>query len=142
MLGLFHDVQQQNLLLRRHPGGSFGIGRRWLERAVKCLCRIPEHIPVRCIFRRHGRNRSRQILEDFRKQRIVEMHPDGLALVGAAGAVQAQRDTGLIEMGVETRRVLEGSDIELVRIFERDFGFVRDGSRLRLTPSWPMAARP
>jgi hypothetical protein len=30
-------------------------------------------------------------------------------------------------MGVETRRSLERSDIEFVRIFERDFGFVRDG---------------
>src|SRR5262249_3744637 len=41
--------------------------------------------------------------------------------------VQAERNSGFIKVSVETRRSLECSDVELVRIFERDFGFVGDG---------------
>jgi hypothetical protein len=41
--------------------------------------------------------------------------------------MQAERNSGFIEMGVEAGRSLERSNIELVRIFERDFGFVGDG---------------
>jgi hypothetical protein len=38
--------------------------------------------------------------------------------------MQRERDPGLIQMGVETGGSLEGPDVELVGIFERDFGFV------------------
>ena len=66
-------------------------------------------------------------MQDVRKQPIVEMHANALAHVGGASAVQAERNSGFVKMSVETRRSLECSDIELVRIFERDFGFVGDG---------------
>jgi hypothetical protein len=66
-------------------------------------------------------------VQNVRKQPIVEMHADALAHVGGARAVQAERNSGFIKMGVETRRALECSNIELVRIFQRDFGFVGDG---------------
>jgi hypothetical protein len=49
------------------------------------------------------------------------------ANVVRAGAVQAERDAGLIEMSVETRRLLERADVKLVRVFDRDFGLVWDG---------------
>src|SRR6266567_2415224 len=55
------------------------------------------------------------------------MHANALAYVGGASAVQAERNSGFIKISVETRRSLECSNIELVRIFERDFGFVGDG---------------
>src|SRR5215471_19709748 len=55
------------------------------------------------------------------------MHANGLAHVGGASAVQTERNSGLIKMSIETRRSLECSNIELVRIFERYFGFVWDG---------------
>jgi hypothetical protein len=55
------------------------------------------------------------------------MHANGLAHVGGARAVQAERNSGRIKMSVETRRSLECSNVELVWIFERDFGFVWDG---------------
>ena len=44
-----------------------------------------------------------------------------------AGPLQHQGDAGRIEMGLESRRMLEGPDIKLVRIFERDLRLVRDG---------------
>jgi hypothetical protein len=55
------------------------------------------------------------------------MHANALAHVGGARAVQAERNSGFIKVGVETRRPLECSNIELVRLVERDLGFVGDG---------------
>jgi hypothetical protein len=52
---------------------------------------------------------------------------DRFAHVVRTGTVQAERDAGLIEMSVETCRLLERTDVKLVRVFQRDFGFVRDG---------------
>src|SRR6516164_1759663 len=87
----------------------------------------PQRIAVCRIGWRHGRHSFCQIVQDVRKQPIVEMHANGLAYVGGASAVQAERNSGFIKMSVETRRSLECSNIELVRIFERDLGFVGDG---------------
>src|SRR5262249_2358970 len=55
------------------------------------------------------------------------MHANGFAYVGCAHTMQAERNSSFIEMGVEAGRSLERSNVELVRIFERDFGFVGDG---------------
>jgi hypothetical protein len=43
----------------------------------------------------------------------MEVHAHGFARVVGAGTMQAERNAGLVEVGVETRRPLEGSDIEL-----------------------------
>jgi hypothetical protein len=81
---------------------------------------------VRRIGRGHGSHGFRQIIEDFGKQCVVEMHADGLARLRRAQAMQAQRNSCLVEVGVEARGPLERPDIELVRIFKRYFRFVRD----------------
>jgi hypothetical protein len=57
----------------------------------------------------------------------VEVHANGFAYVGGAGAMQAERNSGFIKMSIEAGRPLERSNVELVRIFERDLGFVGDG---------------
>ena len=58
-------------------------------------------IAVRRIGRRHGRHRFCEVVQNVRKQPIVEMHANALAHVGRARAVQAERNSGFIEMGVE-----------------------------------------
>jgi hypothetical protein len=55
------------------------------------------------------------------------MHANGLAYVGGASAMQAERNSSFIKVGIEAGRSLERSNVELVRIFERYFGFVWDG---------------
>jgi hypothetical protein len=96
-------------------------------RRVEGLCPYPQHIAVCGIGRRHGRHRFCEIVQDVRKQPIVEMHANALAYVRCAHAMQAERNSGFIEVGIEAGRSLERSNVELVRIFERDFGFVGDG---------------
>jgi len=78
------------------------------------------------IARRQRAHRVRQIAQDVGEQSVVEMHADRFANVILAGAVQAERDAGLIEMSVETRRCLERADVKLVWVFHRNFRFVRD----------------
>jgi hypothetical protein len=57
----------------------------------------------------------------------MEVHANGLTHVSRAGSMQAERYSVLVKVGIEAGGPLEGSDIELVRIFERDLGFVGDG---------------
>src|SRR5262245_16806835 len=64
----------------------------------------------------------------------MKVNTNGFAHVGCAGSVQAQRNSGLIEMGVEARRALEGANVEFVGIFERDLGFIGDGLGHRAAP--------
>src|SRR6516164_5958455 len=123
----FHHVQKEHLLLGRHLGDIVSVVATRIERPIEGLCRFPQRIAVCGIGWRHGRHRICEIVQDVRKQPIVEMHANGLAYVGGASAVQAERNSGFVEMSVETRRSLECSYIELVRIFERYFGFVGDG---------------
>src|SRR5262249_44776395 len=56
----------------------------------------------------------------------MEMHADGLPHRLVAGAVEAERNSGFIEVGIEARGSLEGPDVELVGVFERHFGLVGD----------------
>jgi hypothetical protein len=42
----------------------------------------------------------------------VEVHADGLAHVGCAGAMQTERNSGFIQMGIEARRALECANVE------------------------------
>ena len=88
---------------------------------------VEQRIAMRRIARRHARHRSGQVMENFREQRIVEMQVNGLAHVRITGAVEAEGNPGVVEVGVEARRPLERADIELVRIFQRHFGFIGDG---------------
>lgn len=45
---------------------------------------------------------------------------------GLTWPVKAKRDSGFIQVSVESRTPLECSDVELVRIFERYFSLVGD----------------
>src|SRR5262249_16256206 len=110
---LFHDVQEEDLLLGRHLRDVVFVVATRIERLIESLRSISQRIAVRRIGRRHGRHRFCQIVQDVRKQPIVEMHANGFAYVGGASAVQAERNSGFIEMGVEAGRSLERSNIEL-----------------------------
>src|SRR5262245_40859914 len=123
----FHDVQRRHLLPGRHLGDVVFVVATRIERLIEGLCPFAQRIAVRRIGRRHGRYRICEIVQDVRKQPIVEMHANGLADIGGAGAVQTEGNSGFVKMSVESRRSLECSNIELVRIFERYFGFVGDG---------------
>src|SRR3982074_3260260 len=68
-------------------------------------------------YRWTGCDGLRQLAEDLREQSAVEVHANGLTHVGRDGAMQAERYSGFVEMGIEPRRSLECSDIELLRIF-------------------------
>src|SRR5262245_66652871 len=56
----------------------------------------------------------------------MEMHADGLPHRLVTGAVEAERNSCFIEVGIEARGSLEGPDVELIGIFERHFGLVGD----------------
>ena len=120
-------MQQEHLLLGRHLCDVVFVVATRIKRLTESLCPFAQRIAVCRIGQRHGRHRICEIVQDVRKQPIVEMHANAFADVGGASAVQAERNSGFVKMSVETRRSLECSDIELVRIFERDFGFVGDG---------------
>jgi hypothetical protein len=51
---------------------------------------------------------------------------------------QGERNAVLVEMGIETRRVLKGPDVKLIRIFDRHFGFVWNG----FIHSWSRSEKP
>ena len=81
-----------------------------------------------CVVRRHRSHRARQIIQDVGEQPIMEVHANRFARVGIGGAMEGQRDPGLIEMRIETCRSLERPDVKLIREFEGDFGLIWDGS--------------
>jgi len=56
---------------------------------------------VRRIGGRHGRYRFRQIVKDFREQRLVKVHVNGLPCVRLAHTMQAERDPVFIQMRVK-----------------------------------------
>jgi two-component system, LuxR family, sensor kinase FixL len=88
---------------------------------------------IACGQRAHG---FREIAQNVGEQTIMKMHADRFAHVICAGAMQAEGDTGLIEMGVETRRPLEGANVKLVRVFHGNFGFVWDGLGHGIDPAY------
>ena len=120
-------MQQKYLLLGRHLGDVVFVVATRIERLIEGLCPFAQRIAVGRIRRRHGRYRFCQIVQDVRKQPIVKVHANGFAYVSGASAVQAKRNSGFIEVGIEAGRSFERSNLELVRIFERNFGFVGDG---------------
>ena len=120
-------MQQQDLFFGRHAGEVGLVVASGVERAVERRCRIPQHVAVRRIGQRHRGNRLRKILENFRKQRIVEMHADGLSSILSAESMQAQRNACVVKVGIEARGPLERSDIELVRILKGYFRLVGIG---------------
>jgi hypothetical protein len=48
------------------------------------------------------------------------------ARVASTLAIEAQRDAGFVKMGVKASGLGEGPNIELIGIFQGDFGFVGD----------------
>src|SRR5215217_3370298 len=79
------------------------------------------------VRQRHRGDRSGKVSQNFRKQSIMEVHANRLAYFRATHAMKRQRHACLIQVRIKSRRLLECADIELVRIFERDFGFVWNG---------------
>src|SRR5271166_3496845 len=116
-------MREKDFLVRSHFRGTYGV----VQRKIESFCCLPQRIAMLRIRGRQHRYGSGEVAQDLREERIVEVHANGLALLGLARPVEAQRNSCPIEMRVETRGMLESSDIELVGIFKRDFGFVRDG---------------
>jgi hypothetical protein len=58
----------------------------------------------------------------------MKVHVNRFAHIGVAGAVQGQRDPGLIEVRIETGRTLECPDVKFIGKLERDFSLIWDGS--------------
>src|SRR6516162_6912140 len=67
-----------------------------IERPIEGLGPFPQRFAVCGIGWRHGRHRICEIVQDVRKQPIVAMHANGLAYVGGASAVQAERNSGFM----------------------------------------------
>ena len=65
----------------------------------------------------------------------MKVHADRFARVASTLAIEAQRDAGFIKMGVKASGLGEGPNIELIGIFQRDFGFVGDGLVMAGYPS-------
>ena len=102
---LFHDVEKPHFLLWGQAGCLVSAALvSGLQCRIKGLRGIAKHRPMGEIARRQRAHRVRQIAQDVGEQSVVEMHADRFANVILAGAVQAERDAGLIEMSVETRR--------------------------------------
>ena len=57
------------------------------------------------------------------------MHAHCLALYFRTGQLEGQCDAVSIQVSVKARGVAETANVELVRIFHRDFGFVGNGFR-------------
>lgn len=91
---------------------------------------------MRNVGHRSGSCRARQIAQYLGKQLVAKVHADRFAHIASALAIEAQRDAGFIKMGVEAIGLREGPDIELVGIFERDFGFVGDSLVMASGPSF------
>jgi hypothetical protein len=75
-------------------------------------------------------------MQNFGEERIMEMQVHGFAHVIGAGAMQAERNSCLVDVGIETCRPLEGSDIGLIRIFNGNLGLVGDRFGHRSAPFW------
>jgi hypothetical protein len=71
---------------------------------------------------RDGSNRGRKVAKDFREQFVVDVHMDRLPSVNIADPLEHERNAGRVEVGIETCRSLERTNIELVEVFERDLG--------------------
>jgi hypothetical protein len=106
-------MEEENLFLGRQPGNIVFVVATGIERTIQSLCSVPQLIAVCRIRWRHGRYRFCQIAQDLGKQRIVKVHANAFTHVGCTGAVEAERNSGFIEMGVEARRSLERSNVKL-----------------------------
>src|SRR5262245_25216593 len=83
---------------------------------------------MREIFRRQRRYGFRQIAQNIGKQRMMKMHAHRFTRFNWAGELERQRDTGLFDVSVEPSSMSKRSNVKLVGIFHRDFGFF--GNRL------------
>src|SRR5271170_1375 len=104
-------MQQPHFLVRSKVRGI--VLALACERDIKRFCCVAQRFTVRDVGCWQGGHSLRQIAQNLREQRIVEMHANGLAHVFRADAMQAERNSRLVEVGVEARRSLEGPDISL-----------------------------
>jgi len=74
----------------------------------------------------------RQLFEHVGEKSVVHMDMNGFSGLGCAGSLQDQCDAIRVESCFKARGAFERPAVELVRVFEGDFGLVRD--RLRHGP--------
>jgi hypothetical protein len=77
---------------------------------------------VRRVVGLHGRRGRRKIVQDLRKQVVVQMNVERLTHALVAKALERKGEAGRVEMGLETGGTVECSDVELVGVFEGYFG--------------------
>jgi hypothetical protein len=106
---LFHNVQEENLFVRRHLSDVGLIVATGIECPIESLCPVSQFIAMGRIRRRHRRHCFCEITQDVRKQPIVEVRANSFAYVGCTGPVQAERNSGFVEMSIEACRSLECS---------------------------------
>src|SRR4029078_5429086 len=119
-------MQQQNLVVGRHLREVVFIASARVEGTVEGLCRISQRIAVCGGGRRYSSHRFSKVVENLCKQSVVKVDANGLAHVRVTQTVQAQRDPGFVEMGIEARGSLECPDVKLFRILESYLRFVGD----------------
>ena len=81
------------------------------------------------VILRNSANRCSQLSQYVSEQPEVDVHVNRFVDVVSAWPFQDQRDASRIEMRLKSRRPFKCTNIDFVRVFERDLGLVGNGFR-------------